>query len=395
MPKKDETPEPKKNQEKSSIREIFIDEGKSTKEHLWGSDQKKKRRRLKIILLCVGIFLVLVGGFYLWALKFNPDWLKNLFNHKLISIDQNKPKYPSLLTGEMKMTKNEANVRPFAISIENSPDARPQSSISKAGLVYEAMTEGGITRFLAFFDKVPNEVGPVRSARTFFVDWAYEIPAFFVHCGGNADALAEIPTLSGFFDLDEFAYGSYFWRSTDRYAPHNLYTSGDNLNKLVKDESFAKNLDYPAWIFKDEATKEEQGSGQIITIDFSAPDYQVVYTYDKDKNYYKRSLGGSPHLDVDGTPITVKNVALAYYNGQLEDAPLDNTVSWHLETASGGKAKVFLDGKEEDGTWAKASDGRTRFFDSAGKEIKFDRGNTWVEIIVGEAIANVKNSPTG
>ncbi|MDD3773950.1 MAG: DUF3048 domain-containing protein [Patescibacteria group bacterium] len=384
-------PEP---ESKSNIREIFIDEGKSAKHQMWGKDKKKnKKKRLIIILVIIGLFLATLIGLYFWAKKYQPDWLKWL-KPKTILIKQDAAKYPSLLTGEMKKTKVEANARPFAIAIENSPDARPQSGLAQAGLVYEAMTEGGITRFLAFFDKVPEEAGPVRSARTFFVSWAHELPAFFVHCGGNADAIEWIPTLSNFFDLDQFAYGSYFWRSSDRYAPHNLYTSGDNLEKLVKDQSWPANLDYPAWQFKDEEKTEKRGTGQGITIDFSSPAFAVKYTYNKEKNYYERLLANEPHLDIDGTPITVKNVALAYYDGELRDAPQDNTVSWYLETDKGGKAKVLLDGKVIDGTWTRSGDGRTRFFDASGSEIKFSRGNTWIEAIVGEATATLTPAPT-
>lgn len=395
MPKKKLSPLPDKPepQGKSNIKEIFIDEGKSVKHQLWGKNKKKSKKKLIIILIIIGVFLAALAGLYSWAKKYHPSWLNRL-KPKTISIKQEKAKYPSLLTGEMKKTKAEANVRPFAIVIENSLDARPQSNLSKAGLVYEAMTEGGITRFLAFYDKVPDEVGPVRSARTFFVSWAHELPAFFAHCGGNADAIDWIPTLSNFFDLDEFAYGSYFWRSSDRYAPHNLYTSGENLEKLVKDQGWQTNLDYPAWQFKNEAENENRGTGQGVTIDFSSPAFLVNYSYDKEKNYYKRALAGAPHLDVDGEPITVKNVVIAYYEGELRDAPADNTVSWYLETDKGGKAKVLMDGKVIEGTWARSSDGRTRFFDSVGKEISFNRGNTWIEAIIGNATATLTVATT-
>jgi hypothetical protein len=182
---------------------------------------------------------------------------------------------------------------------------------------------------------------------------------------------------------------NYFWRSSDRVAPHNLYTSGEDLNKLIKDQGWQANLDYPAWQFKDEAALAARGAGQTIDVNFSSSDFEVDYTYDKTNNVYDRSEGGAPHLDADGKQITVKNVALAYYDGQLVPDPNDNTVSWALDTAKGGKAKVFMDGKEIDGTWGRTSDGRTRFFDATGQEISFDRGNTWIEALVGTASATI------
>ena len=119
-----------------------------------------------------------------------------------------------------------------AVVIENHPDARPQSGLSQAGVVYEALAEGGITRFLAFFlDEKPKEVGPIRSIRTYFVDWALEFNAPVAHVGGNIDALDIINPL-GMKDMNEFAYGPYFYRTTDRYAPHFRCKSGGIASRL-------------------------------------------------------------------------------------------------------------------------------------------------------------------
>jgi len=367
-----------KDSEKKFPKEIHITEGDQKKKDPLTKD--KKRKKWILISSLSLVVLLCLAGVCLWASGHLPPGLLSLFSKKKIKISSEEPKFPSLLTGELK-TKDKADLRPYAIVIENHPESRPQSGLADAGLVYESLTEGGITRYLAFFDELPNTIGPVRSARTFFVDWAHELPAFFVHCGGNADALEKIQTLSGFFNLDEFAYGNYFWRDNTRFAPHNLYTSNKLLTQLTTDQKWQTNLSYPAWNFKDEIAETERGTFKKVTINFSGPEYEVSYIYDKKTNNYKRYLAGVIHKDLNGEEITVKNVVLATYSGQLVPDPADNTVSWQLQTDQGGKAIILLDGKKITGTWQKADDTRTRFFDQTGREVKFNRGNTWIEAL--------------
>src|SRR5581483_1401572 len=117
--------------------------------------------------------------------------------------------------------------RPFAVVVENHPDARPQSGLSQADVVYEALAEGGITRFLAIFQSQDvKSIGPVRSARTYFNDWAQEWGAVYAHVGGNSDALALIKAgIPGVSDADQFFNDPYFTRISSRRPPHNTYTS--------------------------------------------------------------------------------------------------------------------------------------------------------------------------
>jgi hypothetical protein len=119
---------------------------------------------------------------------------------------------------------------PRAIMVENHPDARPLSGVAKANVVIEAPVEGGITRFLLLFDATTTvqEVGPVRSARPYYVDWADAWHAAYFHVGGSPDALQQIRQRgASFANIDEMVLGRFFWRSLDRSAPHNAYTSKD------------------------------------------------------------------------------------------------------------------------------------------------------------------------
>jgi len=141
------------------------------------------------------------------------------------------------LTG-LPVDKSLAGRTALGVIIENHPDARPQSGYNEADLVYETLAEGGITRTLAIYQsKDSKEIGPVRSARTYFVDWLSEVGGIFAHVGGNADALDMITQLN-FPDLNQFAYGNYYRRSTDRYAPHNVYTSSEKLYSAAKSAEY-------------------------------------------------------------------------------------------------------------------------------------------------------------
>lgn len=345
-------------------------------------ESKKKRTKKKWWLwvsLILGVVILSLVGVYFWSKRHLPpiaeEQVANLLTNK-VEIPDNKPLFPSLLTGELK-DKEKTELRPFAVVIENHVASRPPSGLSKAGLVFESLTEGGITRFLAFFDELPAEVGPVRSARTYFVDWAEEIGAFFVHCGGSTEALKKISSLSNFYDINQFYFGRYFWRDRSRFAPHNLYTSGELLGKAVSSKKWPQKADYSSWSFKDEASLSERGDFKKVTINFSNYSYQVAYVYDSKNNVYQRYLAGVPHKDRDGSEIRAKNIVLAYYSGYQHSS--EGHTLWHFYTRTQGKAKILRDGKVIEGSWVFSD--RTRFFDEKGTEIKLNRGSTWVEVI--------------
>ncbi len=268
-----------------------------------------------------------------------------------------------------------------AVVIENHTDARPQSGLGQAGVVYEALAEGGITRFLAFYlENRPATLGPVRSVRTYFVDWALEFNAPVAHAGGNADALDLIGPL-GMKDLNQFSNGGYFWRANDRYAPHNLYTSSDKLDELEKKlgygvpSSFKPNLR--------QADAPVAGAPHPdININYSYTGYQVEYKYDATCNCYLRFLAGAPHVDRnDNQQIKVKNVVVEYMPTSYGTTRIgEQTVI--MGTPGSGKAVVFRDGTAIEGTWVKsAHTDRTKLLDVAGKEIPLDKGNTWYSIV--------------
>ena len=261
--------------------------------------------------------------------------------------------------------------------IENHSEARPQSGLSQAAVVFEAPVEGGITRFLAIFPASSSvrEIGPVRSARPYYVDWVKEFAADYVHVGGSPEAVDRIRT-TGVNDADEFAWGRFFWRSSQRAAPHNVYTSIALLNEMRNERGFGATSTMPGWRFAD-APAEHPTSSPPIVIDFSSPVYRVEWRYESDTNTYRRYIAGNPANDKDGTPIRAENIVVL----RTETQVLDDVGRLRLRTTGSGKAWVFKNGMRTDVRWKKPTNQqRLRLETVDGKEIYFTPGHTWVEV---------------
>jgi len=293
----------------------------------------------------------------------------------------------SPLTGVM-VTPAQANQPIIGVIIENHPDARPQSGLQDAGVVYEANAEGGITRFEAFYlENRPASLGPVRSLRTYFLDWGLEFNAPVAHAGGNADALDEVKPL-GMKDLNALSFAaSGFFRTTDRVAPHNLYTTGAKLDTLLAQYGFNQPASFtPSPRSPDQPTANAPHPS--IHIDYSYTGYQVDYKYDPTTNTYARSLGGVPHVDRNtGQQIHVKNIVVEYMPTSYGTTRIgEDTVV--MQTVGRGQGIVFRDGQAIPCTWVKDSrTSRTQLLDASGKDIPLDAGNTWYSIVpVGKTV---------
>ena len=278
------------------------------------------------------------------------------------------------------------NLYPVAIIIENHVDARPQYGLSKANLVIEAEAEGRITRFLAVFadgQKI-DKIGPIRSARPYFVDWAREFSAIFMHCGGSPEALVKIAK-ENIFDINEFYQGSYFWRDKSILAPHNIFTSTDNINKYLESKNKLEGK-FLSWQFKNDGKPEEETSlSKEIIIDFQLSGYMVKWKYNKENNDYARYAVDKAHKDAEGNEIRAKNVIIQYVEAKV----IDEEFRLKMEHIGDGRAVVCLDGKCEEGEWEKKSSAsRTRFYSNEGKEFKFNAGKTWIEVVRPENEVN-------
>jgi len=289
---------------------------------------------------------------------------------------------PSPLTG-VQVDPSLAHRPVTAVIIENQIDARPQSGLSQAGVVYEALAEGGITRFLAFYqDGQAGKIGPVRSVRTYFVDWALEFGAPVAHAGGNVDALDLIGPL-GMKNMDGLYNGpsSAFYRVSDRYAPHNFYTSSSALDKLEQQLGYYQPSSFTPSPRKTD-TPEATASHPVIKLNYSYNGYQVEYDYDAAHNDYVRFLDGVPHIDREtGQQLRTKNLVIEIMPTSYGLTRLgEQTVI--MQTVGQGRALVFRDGGVVEGTWRKTShNARTLLLDANGAEIPLDAGSTWYGIL--------------
>lgn len=265
-----------------------------------------------------------------------------------------------------------------AIMIENSPDARPQSGIKAAGVVFEAIAEGGITRFLALYQQEkPQLVGPVRSVRLYYVNWLKPFNASVAHVGGSLFALQEVRN-GQYRDIDQFFNGGSYWRATDRYAPHNVYTSFTRLDALNAKKGFTGSNVIGFAPRKDPAPSKTPNATSI-SVRISGPLYDSTYAYDPATNTYPRSEGGKPHLDREQGQIAPNTVVVIKVTMQLVQ---EDGYREQITTTGSGEAFVFQDGIATHGTWHKA-DAATQlsFTDDAGKPIALNRGQTWVTAV--------------
>lgn len=292
---------------------------------------------------------------------------------------------PAPLTGRLVRPEIAAR-HPIAVMIDDLRAARPQSGLSSASVVWQAPAEGGIPRYMAIFqDNLPDNVGPVRSSRYYYITWAAEWRAIYAHSGGSPGALETLRAKGSgqyVYNVDEFRYSGTFFRLKTRFSPHNLYTTGKKLRSLGK-KIGAKDKAYKTvWQFAPDAPLEARPYGGTITVKY--PYNTITYKYDRKTNTYLRTVTGEKkQVDaVDGTRIAPKNVVIMRMRfGPLNDghagAPrLEATV------VGSGSAWISTNGRTIKGTWKKTSVTKpTRFYDSKGVEVTLTVGQTFVQVI--------------
>lgn len=273
------------------------------------------------------------------------------------------------------------NFRPYAVMIDNSYTSRPVLGLEYASIIYESISESSITRYLAIYDFYQDvkTLGPVRSARPYFINWADEWGSVYFHSGGSSDALKMLKSKST-YDIDEISSdGVYFWRDKKKLPPSNLFTSSERIKNAIEQKGIQTRSDvfYKPWLFKDDISIDQGPEvTNDITINFSTSQYKVDYRYDRTKNAYARYLWGEKHITAEGNQLYARNIILQFVNHTV----LDDEGRLYINTKGSRDAIIFLDGKKIDGSW-NFKDGRTRFYDLNNEEIRFNRGSIWIEIL--------------
>jgi len=289
------------------------------------------------------------------------------------------------LTGR-PVTEAEAQQHPIAVMIDDLDAARPQSGLNAASVVWQAPAEGGIPRYMLIFgEQTPKAVGPVRSARYYYIAWAAEWRALYVHAGGSPQAQATLAARGDgqlVYNADEFRWGPFFHRIKERFAPHNLYTDGRLLRNLAIRENAADGPMKAVWLFAPDAPLEDRPTGGTIQVEY--PDNVIRYAYDRTSNAYLRSVTGEPtQVDAStGERVAPKNVVVMLMSfGPLNDGH-PNKKRLEAKVIGSGKAWIATNGRTIVGTWLKtALDKPTQFFDRSGKPVTLTAGQTFVQVM--------------
>ena len=335
-------------------------------------------KKLVLLQIKIAVWLLVAGGFFAYFIYYqvskNLDPVSDSQEITQAEIFYNK------LNGVKVDEANQVSLA-AAIMVENHIDARPPSGLAQAKIVYEILTEATITRFLAIYDLSENlqKIGPVRSARPYFIDLALEYGALYAHTGGSPAALERLRADKSILNLDEFfGYNSgYFWRDNQKSAPHNLYTSSSLLGEAKNNYQFQNQADFVAWKFKDGLPAENNVTE--IKINYSETlSHQVVWKYLKDSNRYERWQANKRHVDDQGNIIETDNVIIQY----TKTKTLDEIGRKGIDLIGAGQALIFRDGLTIKGQWRKDNVlSRTIFSDASGQEIEFNRGQIWIEVV--------------
>jgi hypothetical protein len=264
------------------------------------------------------------------------------------------------------------------------PSDSEQYGLSQASVVYEAVAEYSIPRFVGIFEEVDAEqLGPVRSARPYYVEWTCPYGPLYTHAGGSPEALALLAESDCHYNLEALIYeGAYFWRGVDEQVPwNNMFTSSELLYKYIDDwglERIADYANYRGYPHKEDAPLEERPLTGTLSMNFS---YSVRYTYDVETNSYLREYKGRPHMDMlTGEQHQVKNVVVLF--ASMNRLPDDPKGRMEVETTGSGDALFFLDGILIEGSWEREGvEDELRLLDAAGEEVVFNRGNIWIEVL--------------
>ncbi|KKU13651.1 MAG: hypothetical protein UX17_C0012G0024 [Parcubacteria group bacterium GW2011_GWC2_45_7] len=341
-------------------------------------------RRFKLIVLLIIISAAIVGlGAFGLRLRNRPE-----SQPVAVSVLRTEQKYRRALDGIFVTCSTQSCAEemrpPFAgVMVENMVEAQPISGLAQANFVIEAITESNITRFLTFYTLEEGreiaKIGPVRSARPYYLDFAAELDSLYAHVGSSPAAyeLLRKVGVEGVYDLDQWYNSQYFWRDNgrERRAPHNVFSSAELLRKAYGEQNIDSKFE--SWQFKDDAPPDLRGNVNDIRVSYFAP-YNVQWLYDKSANIYKRMQWGGIHRDAQWQEIVAKNIAVAFQKMEV----LDNIGRKKFTTIGKGKGLVFQDGRVVVGTWKKPSAReRLRFYDGEGKEVEFNAGVSWVHIM--------------
>lgn len=281
---------------------------------------------------------------------------------------------------------NLAHRLPMAMMVDDNAVARPQSGISSASIVIQAAADGGEDRYeIIFQEGTATDIGPMRSARPYFVYWADEYKALFGHFGGDANSLqVVIPKNANYiYNMDDLNGGSCpYHRITTRAAPHNAYTNSAALIGCLTSKKYPTTYqNLPTRPFRDDVLPDQRPFTQSLVITYHTG--TVGYEYNRPSDSYMRIIDGKPEVDpANNAQVYARTIVVMYQSVGFDPGSLDEVNRPYVYNVGTGKATIFMEGKAIDATWKKTSNtALTRFYDSSGAEIPFVRGEIFMQSV--------------
>lgn len=329
--------------------------------------RRRKKSKKRIWLILILLVLIGFGGFY-------------LFNN----FDEVKEKVTEEPIKKLKIVDEDSKTRPIAVMINNNHVAWPHAGLNDAYLAYEILAEGGITRIMALFkDKDTEKIGSVRSARPYYLDYALENDAIYVHYGWSDKAKSDISSL-GVDNINGLTASSVFWRdsSLNKATEHTVFTSMEKINEYSKENGYDRDTDKDLLLNYsvdeiDLSKREDAIKADTVFMKYSY--YTTTsYEYDSEKKVYKRYMSDTPHVDaVTGDQYTFKNIIIT----PIETHTYDSYGRLELDNIGSGEGYFITLGYAIPITWSKDSrSSQTVYKNMDGEEIKVNDGNTFIQI---------------
>ena len=335
--------------------------------------RKSKRKNQNVITICLLIVILCLGGIiYYYVFSDNE-------------VDIPIIKEPKKEKKQLKIVDENSNQRPIAVMYDNNVGYNSHAGLQDAYLSYEIIVEGGLTRIMALFkDKDVSLIGPVRSSRHYFLDYALESDAIYCHFGWSEFAKNDIIALC-VNNINGLTNESAYWRDKNIRAPHNVFTSTETLYKKAKESTYKTEVS--DWKLLNYSVDEinlsnDENTNSIIAnnVNLKYSNYQTTsYSYDSENNYYLRSMDSNPHVDKNTKEqLHYKNIIVE----KVSNHNLDSYGRQDLDTVGSNDGYYITNGYAIPITWNKSSrSSKTKYTDINGKEIKVNDGNTFIQII--------------
>lgn len=341
--------------------------------------KKRKKKKDKVFIISVVIFIILVICIGIYYLFFNG-------NKSVVKKIEVKKK--------IKIVDEDSNERPLAVMIDNNVGYDTHAGLQDSYINYEIIVEGGYTRIMALFkDRDVSLIGPVRSSRHYFLDYALESDAIYAHYGWSTFAENDIKTL-GVNNINGLTADSAYWRDKKIAAPHNVFTSTETLYKYAESKNYDtktddwKLLNYSPDEINFKGPKKDKKTGEVsdvprivansLSLKYSN-NQTTSYTYDSENKYYLRFMDGKQHLDkTTRQQLHYKNIIIE----KVENYDLDSYGRQDLETVGDGEGYYITNGYALPITWQKANrDSKTIYKYLDDSKVVVNDGNTFIQII--------------